>query len=93
MPPAMATLGIHELDDQMIGKFSFHSRDSVLKVLSSSGEMENLQVSLMAEVCPYRLDWIKCGGYVHLECSQERFTDCLPAELATFAGPNGFGLV
>ena len=93
MPPAIATLGIHELDDQMIGKFSFHSRDSVLKVLSSSGEMENLHVSLMAEVCSYMLDWIKCGGCVRLECTQECFADCLPAKLTTFAGPNGSGMV
>ena len=55
MPPAMATLGIHELDDQMIGKFSFNNRDSVLKILSTSGGLENLQVSLMAEVC-----WCVC---------------------------------
>ena len=89
----MATLGIHELDDQMIGKFSFHSQDSVLKVLSNNGGMENLHVSLMAEVCPYMVDWIKCGDCVCLECTQECFTDRLPAELATFAGPNGSGLV
>ena len=93
MPPAMATLGIHELDDQMIGKFSFHSRDSILKVLSNSGGMENLQVSLMAEVWPYMLDWTKCSGCMRLECTQERFTDCLPAKFVTFAGPNGSGLV
>ena len=57
MPPAIATLGIHELDDQMIGKFSFNGRDSVLKILGTSGGLENLQVSLMAEVC-----WCMCVG-------------------------------
>ena len=61
MPPAMATLGIHELDDQMVGKFSFHSRDTVLKILSTSGGMENLQVSLMAEVCHCMFGWMKYG--------------------------------
>lgn len=53
MPPATATLGIHELDDQVVGKFSFHCRDAVLKILNNSGGVENLQVSLMAEVCQY----------------------------------------
>lgn len=55
MPPAVATLGIHELDDQIVGKFSFHCRETVLKILSGNGGIENLQVTLMAEVWQYVL--------------------------------------
>lgn len=94
MPPAVATLGIHELDDQMVGKFSFHCREAVLKILSTSGGMENLQVSLMAEVCQCT-EWLvdKCCNCLCLECPQECFTDRLPAELTTFTRPDGYRLV
>ncbi|XP_065909526.1 uncharacterized protein [Dysidea avara] len=49
-PAAAATLGIHELDDQVVGKFSFHCREAVMKILTTAGGLENLQISLMAEV-------------------------------------------
>jgi len=50
LPAAAATLGIHELDDQVVGKFSFHCQEAVMRILTTAGGLENLQISLMAEV-------------------------------------------
>ncbi|XP_029452705.1 uncharacterized protein LOC115088588 [Rhinatrema bivittatum] len=47
--PSTFPLGIQEVDENHIGKFSFHSREGVLQVLSRPG-LSNLQVALACQV-------------------------------------------
>ncbi|XP_069092706.1 uncharacterized protein [Pleurodeles waltl] len=47
--PSTLMLGIHEVEESQVGKFSFHTRDGVIQLLSKAG-VENLQVALACQV-------------------------------------------
>nr|XP_028577507.1 uncharacterized protein LOC114593298 [Podarcis muralis] len=47
--PSSLMLNIHDIDNQ-IGKFSFHTRDSILQLLLKSHGLENLQIALACQV-------------------------------------------
>ncbi|KAM7171725.1 coiled-coil domain-containing protein 162-like [Macrochelys suwanniensis] len=47
--PSDLLLSIQEVDNNQIGKFSFHTRDGVIQLLSQSG-VENMQITLACEV-------------------------------------------
>ncbi|XP_039605696.1 uncharacterized protein si:ch73-242m19.1, partial [Polypterus senegalus] len=47
--PSSFLLGIHEIDENQIGKFSFRTQESIVQLLSPSG-LENMQVVLACQV-------------------------------------------
>ena len=49
--PSFLNLAIHELDDNQVGAFNFRSREGLVKVMSSAAAVENLQITLMSQIC------------------------------------------
>ncbi|XP_078503868.1 uncharacterized protein LOC144762518 [Lissotriton helveticus] len=47
--PSTLLLGIHEVEESQVGKFSFHTRDGVIQLFTKAG-VENLQVALACQV-------------------------------------------
>ena len=49
--PSFLNLAVHELDDNQVGAFNFRSREGLVKIMSSTAAVENLQVTLMSQIC------------------------------------------